>query len=86
MPAEASTAQLPLQSDLQAQRLVELCNRFHNELFDWLDHTLPGEPEAHAVPLKVAVSSVACAMADRLLYPAYLDRPELIPPALRKTM
>lgn len=77
---------LPLQSDAQAQHLVELCNRFHSDLFDWLDRTLPGEPEAHAVALKVAVSNVAFAMADRLLYPAYLDRPDLIPPPLRRDL
>jgi hypothetical protein len=74
---------LPLQSDAQAKRLVDLCNRFHAELFDWLDRTLPDEPTEHAVPLKRAVSNVAFAMAERLLYPTYLERPTLIPPQLR---
>ena len=86
MQLEASTSPalpLPLQSDAQAQHLVDLCNRFHAELFDWLDRTLPGEPTDHAVPLKRAVSDVAFAMAERLLYPAYIERPLLIPPQLR---
>lgn len=85
MQPDANTmpAALPLQSDAQAERLVELCNRFHAELFDWLDRTLPQEPSEHAVPLKRAVSNVAFAMAERLLYPAYLERPALVPPPLR---
>jgi hypothetical protein len=78
-----SPASLPLQSDAQAQRLVDLCSRFDGELFDWLDRTLPSEPPEHAVAPKRAVSDVACAMAERLLYPAYLERPALIPPQLR---
>jgi hypothetical protein len=82
MQSEAQ-ATLPLQSDAQAERLVALCNRFHAELFDWLDRTLPQEPAEHAVPLKRAVSNVAYAMAERLLYPAYLERPALVPSQLR---
>jgi hypothetical protein len=81
--ANAMPAELPLHSDAQAARLVELCNRFHADLFDWLDRTLPQEPSEHAVPLKRAVSNVAFAMAERLLYPAYLERPALVPPPLR---
>jgi hypothetical protein len=82
-PATSPEATLPLQSDAQAQRLVELCNRFDAELFAWLDRTLPGEPAEHAVALKRAVSNVAFALTERLLYPAYLQRPALIPPPLR---
>ena len=80
----STTPSLPLQSDVQARRLVDLCNRFHAELFDWLDGTLPGEPTDHAVLLKRAVSNVAYTMAERLLYPAYVDRPALVPPQLRE--
>jgi len=82
-PATPPAAALPLQSDAQAQRLVDLCNHFDAELFDWLDRTLPGEPAEHAVALKRAVSNVAIALTERLLYPAYLQRPALIPSALR---
>jgi hypothetical protein len=86
MQVEASAASPPtltLQSDTPARQLVELCNRFHAELFDWLDRTLPNEPPEHAVALKRAVSDVACSMAERLLYPAYVERPALVPPQLR---
>lgn len=79
----AAAPPLPIDSDAQCARLVELCNRFSSELFEWLDQTLPGEPKAHSVPLKVAVSNVAFALTERLLYPAYLQRPQLIPAALR---
>jgi hypothetical protein len=82
-PATSSEPTLPLQSDVQAQRLVDLCNRFDAELFDWLDRTLPGESADHEVALKSAVSNVAFVLTERLLYPAYLQRPALIPPALR---
>jgi hypothetical protein len=82
MQSDAS-ATLPLQSDAQAMALVDLCNRFDAELFDWLDRTLPGEPAEHEVALKRAVSNVAFALTERLLYPAYLQRPALIPPPLR---
>jgi hypothetical protein len=81
--ATSLAAGLPLQSDAQATRLVDLCNRFHAELFEWLDQALPGEPKQHAVALKLAVSHVAYAMTERLLYPAYLQRPSLIPPQLQ---
>lgn len=86
MQVEASATSsptLPLQSDTRAQQLVELCNRFDAELFNWLDRTLPNEPQEHAVALKRAVSTVACTMAERLLYPTYIERPALIPPQLR---
>jgi hypothetical protein len=78
----AAPAPLPLNSDAQCVRLVELCNRFSTELFQWLDQTVRDEPKAHSVPLKVAVSNVAFVLAERLLYPAYLQRPQLIPNAL----
>ena len=81
--AGSSTAALPLHSDVQAQRLVDLCNRFHAELFEWLDGTLPNEPHENAVPLKRAVSGVAYTLAERLLFPAYTGRPALIPPQVR---
>lgn len=81
--SDSTPAHLPLNSDAQCARLVELCNRFSSELFDWLDQALRDEPKAHSAPLKRAVSNVAFALTERLLYPAYLQRPQLIPAALR---
>ena len=75
--------QLPVDSAEHAARLVQLCNRFSADLFDWMDRALADEPTAHRVPIKVAVSQVAMALADRLLYPTYLQRPQLIPGELR---
>lgn len=59
--------------------LVDLCTRFEGALFDWMDRAAAGQPVERRVPLKVAVSEVAFALTDRLLYPTYLRFPQLIP-------
>ena len=59
--------------------LVDLCTRFEGALFDWMDRALATQPATSPVPLKLAVSEVAFALTDRLLYPTYLHFPQLIP-------
>lgn len=62
--------------------LVDLCRRFEGALFDWMDRALAAQAPARHVPLKVAVSEVAYALTDRLLYPTYLHFPQFLPPEL----
>lgn len=81
--ADDSVRPLPLDAAEHAARLVQLCNRFTADLFEWMDHAVADEPAAHSVPIKVAVSAVAMTLADCLLYPTYLQRPQLIPHELR---
>ena len=76
---DVAVQQLPLDTAEHAARLVQLCNRFTADLFDWMDVAVADEPAAHRVAIKVAVSDVAMALADRLLYPTYLQQPQLIP-------
>lgn len=81
MPAEErrdEPAPLVDSDDLSCE-LVQLCHRFNEDLFDWMDRALACEPEPHRVPLKVAVSQVAFALTDRLLYPTYRHHARLIP-------
>ena len=79
---DIAAQQLPLHTAAHAARLVQLCNRFTADLFDWMDVAVADEPAAHRVAIKIAVSDVAMALADRLLYPTYLQRPQLIPAEL----
>jgi hypothetical protein len=85
-PDPEGASQLPLQTADHAARLVDLCSRFTEDLFDWMDRAIANEPSAHRIPLKVAVSSVAMTLTDRLLYPTYLERPELIPPDVTRLL
>lgn len=62
--------------------LVELCMRFEAALFDWMDRAIAGQPVERCVPVKLAVSEVAFALTDRLLYPTFLQFPQLLPPDL----
>jgi hypothetical protein len=73
---------LPLNSEAHSAGLVALCNRFSSDLFAWMEQAIAAEPAAHRVPIKLAVSSVAYALTERLLYPAYLQRPHLVPPEI----
>lgn len=60
--------------------LVDLCTRFEDALFAWMDRALAAQGETELrVPLKVAVSEVACSLTDRLLYPTYVHFPQLVP-------
>ncbi len=68
-----------IDSDDLSRELVQLCQQFTADLFDWMDRALACEPEPHRVPLKVAVSQVAFALTDRLLYPTYRHHAALIP-------
>lgn len=80
--ADDSTADAPqvlVDSNVLNGELVDLCTRFESALFDWMDRALAAQPSARHVPLKVAVSEVAFALADRLLYPTYMHFPELLP-------
>ena len=70
-------------SDDLSRELVQLCNRFTGDLFDWMDRALACEPQAHHVALKVAVSQVTFALTDRLLYPSYRHHASLIPADLQ---
>jgi hypothetical protein len=74
---------LPLLSDVHGAQLAELCNRFSADIFEWLDRAIQGQPREVRVPLKIAVADVAYALSDRLLYPVYLQRPDLVPPELQ---
>lgn len=80
--ADDSTADAPhvlVDSSALNGELVDLCTRFEDALFDWMDRALAAQPSTRHVPLKLAVSEVAFALADRLLYPTYLHFPELLP-------
>lgn len=70
-------------SDDLSRELVHLCNRFTDDLFEWMDRALACEPQRHHVPLKVAVSQVAFALTDRLLYPTYRHHAAAVPADLR---
>lgn len=59
--------------------LIDLCTRFQDQLFDWMNRAIAGQPLPRKVALKVAVSEVAFALTDRLLYPTYLSFPQLLP-------
>jgi hypothetical protein len=74
---------LPPLSDVQSAQLVELCNRFSADVFEWLDRAVRDQPREVRIPLKTAVSNVAFVLTERLLYPAYLQRPDLVPPELQ---
>ncbi len=85
MPAEERRDEpAPLvDSDDLSRELVQLCHRFTDDLFEWMDRALVSAPEPHHASLKVAVSQVAFALTDRLLYPTYRHHVTLIPIDLR---
>jgi hypothetical protein len=84
-PDDRPDAAAPLvDSDDLSRELVQLCTRFSDDLFAWLDKAIAREQERRRVPLKVAVSQVAYALTDRLLYPTYVHHAGLIPEALRQ--
>jgi hypothetical protein len=77
--SDAAAQALPPLSDALSAQLVQLCNRFSADLFDWLDQAVRNKPREQSVPLKLAAANVAYVLSDRLLYPAYLQRPDLVP-------
>jgi hypothetical protein len=83
MSTETEPIALPPLSNAHSAQLVELCHRFSTDAFDWLDLATQDQTREARVLLKIAVSNVAFVLTERLLYPAYLQRPDLVPPELR---